>query len=986
MSASPRSSVSVVIDQEIEVSGKKRWLAHLENDSHPLLIMEFINAYYAIPLYCPHAHAALSYAKINAEGEIICPKHGLATSIVSGPSSIRVEHDNGEFKVIRKHDNAIPFINIDEESTPENSVTELETLKTVNSALQKKVLTNLESMDFMLTQVEHKKAELEEKNFNLSSANELIDGITNSIDEFLVVTDNQGRITRLNRYAENILKCKSDQLIGSSPDHLLEDTALTEIIDCFPASSWDQRPYLYRAVYTESHFQKEVTFRDPLGQRRKISDKIFLLKGTLLYSQFGKEEGLILTGTDISVIKAKEQQKRAKDIEEHLKLLKETVETIGHGIAMFSSSGELQLWNQPLIEITSLSKADFHFGQHYDKIFVNNPVIQRIDEQPNTDKIKDKKHQWLQVHQCGKLVECESSPMPKNGFVITTRDITQSRKNEEHIRLLSTTVEQSSSEVIITDTQGTIVYVNPMFTENTGYSAEEAIGKNSNIVQSGEMPVSFYQNLWRTLKNSKRWKGELINRKKNGEKFWQSMSITPIQDSEGNTTHYLSLKSDISKQKDAEKQLRYQAENDLLTNLPNRPVLLKQLEISIQKAKTDQTRSAVLFMDLDNFKDVNDTLGHMSGDELLKLVALRLRNCIKDKDIIARLGGDEFAIIQHDIQSANEPSTLAEKIIKTITSPFKVDDHLLHIGISIGITLIPDDGHSTSSLLSNSDIAMYSAKESSGSQYKFFDHDLQLSIQRKRQIEVHLHSAISDNELTLLFQPKINILTNEVIGAEALLRWDSNVLGPVSPNEFIPISEQSGLIIELGEWVLKRALYLISAWQEQGLKIPKIAVNLSPVQLKDVNLIPDIERLISNYKISTNLLELEITETAAMADPDFAETQLKALRELGITLAMDDFGTGYSSLSYLASLPIDRIKIDRSFVNDIQHSDQAKAIIESIIHLGNILKKKVIAEGVEDKSQLELLGQLGCHEAQGYYISKPIAADKFVTVFLSKMK
>jgi diguanylate cyclase (GGDEF)-like protein/PAS domain S-box-containing protein len=982
MNTAQSESNKILIEQSVEVRGTTRWIAHFQNDQNPLLIIKYNESYYATPLYCPHAHASLLHAKINAKGEIICPKHGQATSLVHNSSSFEVTLEKDLFIAHKPERKLIPTTSIDPNDHDENTYSEIESLKTVNSALQKKVLTNLESMDLMLSQVEHKKAELEEKNFNLSSANELIDGITNSIDEFLVVTDSQGRITRLNRYAENILQCKADQIIGSSPDHLLQDSTLAEIIDSFPASSWDHRPYLYRAVYTESHFQKEVIFQDPLGKQKEVSQKIFLLKGTLLYSQFGKEEGLILTGTDISVIKAKEQQKRAQDLEEHLRQLKGTLETLGQGVAMFSTDGNLQLWNQPFIEISSMEQEDIFHKQRYENLFIDNHQILHPEEQPQIEAIKQSKHQWLQVQNNGKLVECESSPMPKNGFVITTRDITQSRKNEEHIRLLSTTVEQSSSEVIITDTQGTIVYVNPMFTENTGYTAEEAIGQNSNIVQSGEMPISFYQNLWETIKQSKRWKGEIINRKKNGEEFWQSMSITPILDTEGNVSHYLSLKSDISKQKDAEKQLRHQAENDLLTNLPNRPVLLKQLEIAIQKSRTENVCSAVLFMDLDNFKDVNDTLGHMSGDQLLKLVALRLKHCISDNDIIARLGGDEFAIIQRNITSNREPSELAEKIIKAVTSPFKVEDHLLHIGISIGITLIPDDGNTTSSLLSNSDIAMYSAKENSGSQYKFFDQELQLSIQRKRKIEVHLHTAISDNELTLLFQPKINISNNKVVGAEALLRWNSNELGPVSPNEFIPIAEQSGLIIELGEWVLKRALYLLNSWQESDLNIPKIAVNLSPVQLKDVNLIPDIKKLIENYKIHNDCLELEITETAAMADPEFAESQLRGIRALGITLAMDDFGTGYSSLSYLASLPIDRIKIDRSFVNDIEHSDQAKAIIESIIHLGNILKKTVIAEGVEDKAQLELLGQLGCHEAQGYYISKPVTADQFIEEFI----
>ena len=973
----------ITVEAPITVDDKLRWIGHSQNQTKPLLIIELAERYYAVPLYCSHAHASLLRAKINKEGFIVCPKHGLATDIKTNPDSFEVIRHNQNFRVKERHADHIPMVNVESGLCEAGTDSEIEVLKTVNTALQQKVLTNLESMDLMLSQVEHKKAELEEKNFNLSSANELIDGITNSIEEFLAVTDNQGRITRINRYAENILQCRSEQLIGTSPDSLLQDQSLSDIVDHFPTDYWDQRPYLYKAVYKESHFQKEVVFRDPLGANRSISNKTFLLKGTLLYSKAGKEEGLILTATDISVIKAKEQQKRQQDLQDHLLLLKGTLETLGQGVAMFASDGSLQLWNRPLIDISSLSVKEINHAAVYHDIFLSNELILNTHQQPSLESIKKRKMSWLQTQRYGKLVECESSPMPQDGFVVTMRDITQSKKDEEHIRLLSTTVEQSSNEVIITDTSGTIIYVNPMFSENTGYTYEEAVGSNSNIVQSGEMPESFYNELWNTIKSSHSWKGEIINRKKNGERFWQSMSITPILDETGNISHYLSLKADISKQKEAEKQLRYQAEHDLLTNLPNRPVLLDQLEQSIQHSKDKKVRSAVLFMDLDNFKDVNDTLGHISGDFLLQLVAKRLQQCIEPKDIIARLGGDEFAIIQNQIQTISEASELAEKAIKAITAPFQIEDHLLHIGISIGITLIPDDGDTTRTLLSNADIAMYSAKATSGSHYKFFDHELQLVIKHKREIETQLHQAISNHELNLLFQPKIAIETGRLVGAEALIRWNSNSLGPISPAEFMPIAEQSGLIIELGEWVLNQTLYLISSWIESGLSPPKIAVNLSAIQLKDVNLIADIKNKLTEYKVDSSYLELEITETAAMSDPEFSLAQLISIQALGISLAMDDFGTGYSSLSYLASLPIDRIKIDRSFVNDIQDSKQARAIIESIIHLGNIMEKKVIAEGVEDKAQLALLGELGCHEAQGYFISKPISSDLFVQQFMT---
>ncbi|WP_415891517.1 EAL domain-containing protein [Neptuniibacter sp. PT8_73] len=985
MPAHDQRANRLIIEREINIHGELRWIAHPEGKNTRLLIVKYQQQLYALPLFCQHAHVSLLEAKLDDSGKVICPKHGLATDLKSNPNVFTVQRQDNCFisnrhglihvETVGPSRQELPLPN---QETEKEEQTELDVLKTVNSALQKKVLSNLESMDSMLSEVEHKKVELEANNRHLLSVNQLIDSITNSMEEFLIVTDNQGRITRVNRYAESILNVKAKELIGSSPDNFLRDETLTEIIDQYPANNWDQRPYLYRAVYSNNGFEQEIRFRDPTGRHKDISNKFFLLKGTLIYSPEGKEEGLILSATDISVVKAKEKQKRQADIEKHLQLLQSTLSTISQGVAMFSGIGDLQTFNDAFTHNVNVDPDVLSQIPSYEVLFSGNKEILNVQTIPACQKLISNEYQWIQTFRDGRIIECESAPTPTGGFVVTTRDITQSQKNEEHIRLLSTTVEQSSSEVVITDTKGTIVYVNPMFTENTGYTAEEAIGQKSSIVQSGEMSSEFYKELWTTIKASNSWKGEILNRKKSGEKFWQSMSVTPIFDNNGVISHYLSLKADITKQKRAEKRLRYQAEHDLLTNLPNRSVLLHQLEDSIVEAKENHKASAVLFMDLDNFKDVNDTLGHLSGDILLKHVARRLELCSKPTDLVARLGGDEFAIVQNNITCLDDPKHLAEQIISSITQPFKVDDHLLHIGISIGITLLPSDGLDTGILLQNADMAMYEAKGVSGSHYHFFDLELQKSIQHKRTIETHLHNAIEHDELSLLFQPKIDIQSGMVVGAEALLRWHSKELGQVSPAEFIPIAERSGLIIKLGAWVLNNTLKHISAWSKVNIDAPKIAVNLSTIQLLDVNLITDIKEALAAHHVPAHKLELEITETAAMSDPELSQAQLEAIKGIGVSIALDDFGTGYSSLSYLASLPVDRIKIDRSFVNDIQFTNQSKAIIESIIHLGIIMGKIVIAEGVEEKEQLSLLQSLGCHEVQGYYISKPITADEFI--------
>ncbi|WP_415884824.1 PAS domain S-box protein [Neptuniibacter sp. QD37_6] len=555
----------LVIEREVSIQGHMRWIAHPENKKNRLLIVEHKKQLYALPLYCQHAHVSLLEAKMDHNGKVICPKHGLATDLKSNPGVFTVERQGDFF--ITANSSLIETQTVETFEEDSDQQTELEALKTVNSALQKKVLSNLESMDSMLSEVEHKKVELEENNRHLLSVNQLIDSITNTMEEFLVVTDNQGRITRVNHYAESILSVKAEELIGSSPDNFLRDETLTEIIERFPASNWDQRPYLYRAVYSSDGFEQEIRFRDPTGRHKEVSPKYFLLKGTLIYGPAGKEEGLILSATDISVVKAKEKQKRQADIEKHLQLLQSTLSTISQGVAMFSGIGDLQTFNEAFTNNINVDSDLLTQIPGYDDLFSNNKDLLDPQQIPPFQRLILDKYQWVQTFNDRRVIECESAPTPTGGFVVTTRDITQSRKNEEHIRLLSTTVEQSSSEVVITDTQGTIVYVNPMFTENTGYTAEEAIGKNSSIVQSGEMPVEFYKELWSTIKASNRWKGEILNRKKSGEKFWQSMSVTPIFDNNGVISHYLSLKADITKQKRAEKRLRYQAEHDLLTNL-----------------------------------------------------------------------------------------------------------------------------------------------------------------------------------------------------------------------------------------------------------------------------------------------------------------------------------------------------------------------------------------------------------------------------------
>lgn len=985
MSTDQLSALEVTIEQSLTVGGAPRWLVSLPGIKPKLLILSYRGGFYTVFAQCPHGQTALINVPLSGGGSLVCPSHGQVIDITQNPAGYSVLQTAQGFQLkpistsAQKITGAIPVKSLDNQMPDNDAANQtLADLQQANSDLRRKVLSGLESMDQMLHEVESKKAELEEKNANLSDINELIDGITNTISELLIVTDNRGVITRINHYAEEVFHCSSETLEGSSPDLLLASDALTQLNAAGPQSSWDTRPAIYQAVYRNQNFQLEVNFQDPLQRDINITQRAFLLRGKLLYSRAGEEIGLILTATDISQIKQRELKKRQDDLEKHLLMLRSTLATLGQGVAMFNEVGDLNIFNSNFGTMTGITDDYLQSTPAYDDLSEKfHPETIEAGVRPQANELLLIAARWVQKGANDAILACESHPMPEGGFVLTLRDITQRRQNEEHIRLLSTTVEQSSVEVVITDTDGIVIYVNPMFIENTGYSAEEAIGSKSSLVQSGEMSRQFYEELWGTIKSGRSWKGEILNRKKNGEKFWQLMTVSPIKNNQGETTHFLSLKSDITRQKAAEAQLRYQAEHDLLTNLPNRQLFISRLESTLEDVRDHGTGAAILYMDLDNFKDVNDSLGHLCGDVLLQLVSQRLANCISEPNLVARLGGDEFAILIPDLKDTAQASQIADTVIQAVGRPYKVDDHLLHIGVSMGITVAPDDSSQSSSLLSNADMAMYSAKEQSGSHYQYYDLELQQRLKRKRQIETHLRHAIENNEFTLMFQPKHQIEDGRLVGAEALLRWHQPEIGHISPAEFIPIAEQSGQIIEIGNWVTNATIDVIQQCITEQLSPPQIAINLSTIQLRDINLCDDLQKLLEQYQISTAHIELEITETAAMADPDLSMQQLEKLKSLGISIAMDDFGTGYSSLSYLSSLPVDRVKIDRSFVNDIEHSEQARAIIQSIIHLGKILKKTVIAEGVENQAQLQLLHQLGCQEVQGYLIARPLSALDF---------
>lgn len=538
------------------------------------------------------------------------------------------------------------------------------------------------------------------------------------------------------------------------------------------------------------------------------------------------------------------------------------------------------------------------------------------------------------------------------------------------ISLFAKVVENSEEAILITDASCNIVFVNQAFEKITGYLSSEVIGRNPRILKSGRQEDSFYKQMWSRIAAEGSWQGEIWNRKKNGEIYPEWQSISTVKNANGEVTNYVSIFLDITQRKEAEAYIQHMANYDALTGLANRNLLNDRFSQAILHANRNGLKVAVLFIDLDGFKDVNDSLGHESGDDLLKIVAARIVGCVRDEDTVARQGGDEFIVLLSELEESENVSVTAQKILACISQPICLGDTELFVSASIGISVYPDDGDENR-IFKNADAAMYSAKGEGKNRFHYFTEGMNESVSKRIKISAGLRGAIARAEMMVCYQPQVNTISGEITGLEALLRWRHPALGNVSPAQFIPIAESSGLIVSIGEWVLKEACQEARNWHLSGRKI-KISVNVSARQFKEGNLFEVVEQALLDSGLEPAFLELEVTE-GILIDHTFSTIEtMNRLKELGVTIALDDFGTGYSSLSYIKKFPIDRIKIDQSFVRDILTDQEDAAIVDAVIYIAHNLDLKVIAEGVETKEQMEFLIEHKCEEAQGYLISEPL--------------
>ena len=569
-------------------------------------------------------------------------------------------------------------------------------------------------------------------------------------------------------------------------------------------------------------------------------------------------------------------------------------------------------------------------------------------------------------------------------FIEVIEDITERKEATERLRLFARIFDTINEGVVVTDAdKNNIMFVNPAFTAITGYSATEAIGKNPRILHSGLMDKVFYDRMWQSIKKTGRWQGEITDRRKNGESYVEWLSISTMKDERGESSHYIAVVSDISERKAAEERMVYIAQHDFLTNLPNRMMLHDRLTQAIAHAGREQRKVAVMFLDLDRFKAINDTLGHLVGDKLLKIVADRISSVARTSDTVSRLGGDEFAIMLPYIENTDDIASIAVKLLTSIAGPCVIDGNEIEVTTSIGISVFPEDGNDSESLIAHADAAMYQAKGNGRNNYQFFTHEMNRRTLERILIKNKLSHAMERNELFLLYQPQVDLQSGRIIGAEALVRWDNPVYGKVLPAQFIPIAEENGLIPPIGEWVLREACRQNQEWRKLGLMKITMAVNLSVVQFRQKNLGEIIKAILHESGLAPSGLELEITEGVVMQDAEAAILLLEEMKEMGLKLSVDDFGTGYSSLSYLKRFPIDKFKIDQSFVHDLTTDTDDAVIVSTIISMAHSLKLKVIAEGVETAEQLAFLKQQGCDEIQGYYFSQPVSAEQFTKLLSS---
>jgi len=776
--------------------------------------------------------------------------------------------------------------------------------------------------------------------------------IIGTMADVLFVCDRDGRIEFANAAAERVLGYSADSLVGRQ----FEDLLVTSEDDPFA-----------EAFLRSSFRNMERRFAGSDGRQ------VDLMMSLAPVLHHGEPAGIVILGRDM-----REQKVAEREVKKAVALLESTLESTADGILVIGDGGRVLTYNQRFADMWRIPAALLEvkddrglIGHVLDQLVDPEHFLRTVETlyaQPDAESfelLEFKDGRRFERYSIGRAVEGVANVRVWSFRDVTARFAAEAalRESELRYRLL---FEQNAAGVCVTEVTGAILDCNLTFSTMLGYARSELIGRDA-----GELYARTTErtDILSVLTDSPTLNTvEVELKKKDGQKIWALTNITLV----GDRIHTTVV--DISDRKRAEEQIEFHAYHDVLTNLPNRKLFTDRLTQSLSRARRSGKPLAVMFVDLDHFKSINDTLGHEAGDELLLEMAIRLRANVRDDDTVARLGGDEFTIILAELRQPEDAVNVAEKIIKAVQQPLTIAGTSIEVSASIGIALFPNDGSDAESLLRNADSAMYRAKESGRNNYQLCTDDMKRRAVERLLLETRLRRAIAENQLVLHYQPQISLTDGVVVGVEALVRWNDPERGLVHPSAFIPLAEESRLILPLGEWVLHTACAQMRDWRDAGLDVPLIAVNLSLRQFQQYDIVENVRRVLADTGLDASALELEITETAAMQNAETTVEVLQALRELGVSIAIDDFGTGYSSLNYLKRFPITAVKIDRAFIRDLATDEGDAAIVSAVVGIARALKLRVIAEGVETEEQLSFLRRRNCDAAQGYLFSRAVSA------------
>ncbi|MBI5890673.1 MAG: EAL domain-containing protein [Nitrosomonadales bacterium] len=787
-------------------------------------------------------------------------------------------------------------------------------------------------------------------------------------DGIIVLHAESGRIADCNEQA-----CRD---LGYPRDQMLQLTIFDFTTRLAPGPIWQAELEIF---FREGHRLVE-------SQHRRRDGSLFPVEINARLIEKNKERYIVAVARDMT------ERKRAQT---QLQLQDTALNSSANAIVITDSDAVIQWANPAFSEMTGYTTEEV-IGKR-PKDLVNSGVQTRDFYEALWNTIQGGqvwRGELVNKHKDGSFYTEEMTITPVytdhkriTHFIAVKQNISERKKTEEQLREAAAVMQSTHDGVIITDTTPRILAVNEAYTSITGYTQDEVIGKDPGIIGSGRQGKSFYESMWKILQQDGFWQGEIWNRRKNGEIYPQWLSISAVLDDRQQPVRYIGVFSDISKLKESQSQLEFLAHHDPLTRLFNRAAVEARMEQELEQAKRHQRALCVLFIDLDRFKQVNDSFGHVIGDELLCSVADRLRVRLREGDTLGRLGGDEFILLATPLREKQDAAVIARDILSSLSEPFNLSTgHEVFIGGSIGISLFPDNGSSVAELTKNADAAMYLAKENGRNQFSFYTPELNADARKKLELENDLRRAVLHDELRLHYQPKVNIGTGSISGAEALVRWKKSDGSWVSPARFIPVAEKSGVILTIGNWVIEQACLQIRNWQEEGLPEICVAVNVSARQFRSGHLDKLVKSALDKFGVLPHQLELELTESMLMNEPERAIETMNKLKKVGVKLSLDDFGTGYSNFGYLRRFPIDSLKIDQSFVRGVASKPEDAMIVDSIIGLAQRMKLHVIAEGVETADQLHYLRANHCDELQGYYFSKALPAAEFAELLRGDKK